>query len=154
MEKKIGFIGLGNMGIPMAKNLIEAGYHLQVYNRTKSKAEELGKSSVTICPSPAAAAEGRSIVITMLAEDEVLTNAVLGYKGFLKDFPKGGLHISMSTIAPETARLLAKKHEEAGSRYLAAPVFGRPEAAAAKNFGYVRQATPKLRLRPNLSSKR
>ena len=134
MEKKIAFIGLGNMGIPMAKNLIEAGYHLQVYNRTKSKAEELGKSSVTICPSPAAAAEGRSIVITMLAEDEVLTNAVLGDEGFLKDFPKGGLHISMSTIAPETARLLAKKHEEAGSRYLAAPVFGRPEAAAAKKL--------------------
>jgi len=125
MEKKIGFIGLGSMGMPMAKNLIDAGYHLQVYNRTKSKADELGKSSVTICAGPAAAAEGVSIVITMLAEDDVLTNAVLDNEGFLKGFPKGSLHISMSTISPDTARMLAKKHEEAGSHYLAAPVFGK-----------------------------
>jgi len=145
MEKKIGFIGLGNMGIPIAKNLIEAGYHLQVHNRTKSKAAELGESSVTVCPSPAAAAEGASIVVTMLAEDEVLTNAVLGDEGFLKGFPKGGLHISMSSISPDTARLLAKKHEEVGSHYLAAPVFGRPEAAAAKKLWICTSGTEKAR---------
>jgi 3-hydroxyisobutyrate dehydrogenase-like beta-hydroxyacid dehydrogenase len=134
MEKKIGFIGLGNMGMPMAKNLIEAGYHLQVYNRTLSKADDLGHKGVTKCKTPADAGKDADIVITMLSEDEILQEAVLGKEGFLKDFAKGGLHISMSTISPDTAKLLAEKHKEAGSHYLAAPVFGRPEAAAAKKL--------------------
>jgi 3-hydroxyisobutyrate dehydrogenase-like beta-hydroxyacid dehydrogenase len=134
MEKKIGFIGLGNMGLPMAKNLIEAGYHLQVYNRTLSKTDELGDKGVTKCKTPAEAGKGVSIVISMLSEDEVLIEAVLGEEGFLKHFTKDGLHISMSTISPDTAKLLSEKHKEAGSQYLAAPVFGRPEAAAAKKL--------------------
>jgi 3-hydroxyisobutyrate dehydrogenase-like beta-hydroxyacid dehydrogenase len=134
MEKKIGFIGLGNMGIHMAKNLISAGYHLQVYNRTLSKADELDKASVTACKTPAEAADGVSVFISMLSEDEVLKEAILGTDGALKKFAKGGLHISMSTISPETAQELSKHHAEAGSTYLAAPVFGRPEAAAAKKL--------------------
>ena len=134
MSKKIGFIGLGNMGINMAKNLISSGYHLQVYNRTISKADELDQSMITKCESPAKAAEGIDIVITMLAEDEVLKEAVLGKKGILKTLSKNGLHISMSTISPETSVELSKKHQEAGSNYIAAPVFGRPEAAASKRL--------------------
>jgi 3-hydroxyisobutyrate dehydrogenase-like beta-hydroxyacid dehydrogenase len=134
METKIGFIGLGNMGIPMAKNLLNAGYHLQVYNRTPEKIDELGEVPVTKCKSPADAADGANIIITMLSEDEVLKDAVLGEDGILKKLPKGALHISMSTISPDTARLLSAKHDDAGSYYLAAPVFGRPEAAAAKKL--------------------
>jgi 3-hydroxyisobutyrate dehydrogenase-like beta-hydroxyacid dehydrogenase len=70
----------------------------------------------------------------MLSEDEVLKETVIGEDGILKKLPAGGLHISMSTISPETAKELAKSHEEAGSSYLTAPVFGRPEAAAAKKL--------------------
>ncbi len=134
MEKKIGFIGLGNMGINMAKNLISEGYHLQVYNRTISKADELAKESITKCKTPAETADGVDIIITMLADDEVLKETVLSEDGILKKLPKNSLHISMSTISPNTSQLLAKHHSDAGSHYLAAPVFGRPEAAAAKKL--------------------
>ena len=134
MEKKIGFIGLGNMGLPIAKNLISAGYQLQVYNRTSAKADELDQSSITLCHTPAEAADGVTIIITMLSEDEILKAAVLGNQGILKTLPKNSLHISMSTIAPDTAQELSKHHDEAGSLYLAAPVFGRPEAAAARKL--------------------
>jgi len=134
MNNKIGFIGLGNMGIPMAKNLLDAGYPLQVYNRTISKADELGTVSFTKCKTPAEAADGVTIIITMLAEDEVLKETILGEDGVLKTLPKDALHISMSTISPDTAQLLSAKHKAAGNCYLAAPVFGRPEAAAAKKL--------------------
>jgi 3-hydroxyisobutyrate dehydrogenase-like beta-hydroxyacid dehydrogenase len=134
MNNKIGFIGLGNMGIHMAKNLISAGYHLQVYNRTISKADELEQSAITKSKTPAEAANGVAIIITMLSEDEILNEAVLGADGILKKLPKNALHISMSTISPDTALVLSKQHQEAGSHYLAAPVFGRPEAAAAKKL--------------------
>ncbi len=134
MKTTIGFIGLGNMGIQMAKNLIASGYHLKVYNRTISKADELDKESVTLCKTPAEAADGVSAVITMLADDEAVKQTVLGEQGILKTLPKHSLHISMSTIAPDTSIVLARHHRDAGSSYLAAPVFGRPEAAAAKKL--------------------
>jgi len=134
MDKKIGFVGLGNMGFNMAKNLISEGYQLQVYNRTISKAGGLEQSSIRKCKTPAEAADGVGVVITMLADDEVVTETVLGADGILKKMSKNALHISMSTISPDTARLLARHHQEAGNRYLAAPVFGRPEAAAAKKL--------------------
>jgi 3-hydroxyisobutyrate dehydrogenase-like beta-hydroxyacid dehydrogenase len=133
MNKKIGFIGLGSMGTPMAKNLLAAGYHLQVYNRTLSKANELGEG-ITKCKTPAEAADGVSAIITMLSEDDVLKETVLGDHGILKKLPEGAVHVSMSTISPDTVQLLSHKHREAGSSYLAAPVFGRPEAAAAKKL--------------------
>jgi 3-hydroxyisobutyrate dehydrogenase-like beta-hydroxyacid dehydrogenase len=133
MNNKIGFIGLGHMGTPMAKNLLAAGYHLQVYNRTLSKTDELGQG-ITKCKTPAEAADGASAVISILSEDEVVREAVLGEDGILKTLPKGALHISMSTISPDTAELLSVKHQQTGSTYLAAPVFGRPEAAAAKKL--------------------
>lgn len=134
MNTKIGFIGLGNMGMPMAMNLQSAGYHLQVYNRSASKADALDQALTTVCKSPGEAAAGVAFVITMLSEDSVLKDAVLGSKGILKNMAPGALHISMSTIDPETAKQLAQHHREAGSRYLASPVFGRPEAAAAKKL--------------------
>ncbi|HEY8784545.1 MAG TPA: NAD(P)-dependent oxidoreductase [Mucilaginibacter sp.] len=134
MKTKIGFIGLGNMGINMAKNLISSGYHLQVYNRTISKADELDQASITKCKTPAEAADSVHAVITMLSEDEVVKETVLGKDGVLQKLPKDSVHISMSTVSPEMAQLLAKHHGDAGTSYLAAPVFGRPEAAAAKKL--------------------
>ena len=134
MKQKIGFIGLGSMGLNMAKNLIEAGYHLQVYNRTSEKADELDRSAITICNSPAEAAQDVAIVITMLSDDEVVSKTVTGEDGILKTLQKGGVHISMSTISPDVSKRLSALHQEAGSSYLTSPVFGRPEAAAARKL--------------------
>jgi len=134
MKNKIGFIGLGNMGMAMAKNLIEAGYHLQVYNRTISKAEELEAASITICKTPAAAADGVPVLISIVSEDDVLMETVNGENGILKTFPAGSVHISMSTIAPDTSEKLYKQHKNSGNNYIASPVFGRPDAAAAKKL--------------------
>jgi len=145
MEKKIGFIGLGNMGMPMAKNLIDAGYHLQVYNRTISKTEELNASSITICKTPAQAADGVKILLTMLSEDEVLKETVSGENGILKTFPAGAVHISTSTIAPDTSEELYKLHKNSGSTYIASPVFGRPDAAAARRLFICISGDPKAK---------
>ena len=134
MENKIGFIGLGNMGLPMAQNLIKAGYHLQVYNRTSAKASALEQAAITVCKTPAEASANVQFVVSMLSEDEILTEAVCGGDGVLKTLAKGAVHISMSTIAPDTSERLAALHEAAGNHYIASPVFGRPEAAAAKKL--------------------
>src|SRR5579862_238211 len=128
---KIGFIGLGNMGLNMAKNLISSGHQLQVYNRSIEKANELEQSSITKCKTPAEAARSVSVVITMWSDDDVVTEAT---KSILETLQKGGLHISMSTISPDVSQKLSDQHKSAGSNYLAAPVFGRPEAAAAKKL--------------------
>ncbi len=135
MEKaKITFIGLGNMGIGMAQNLLNAGYQLNVYNRTKNKSEAL-KGDFQSFEQPDKAAEGQDIIITMLSDDEALFEATNGENGFLSRMKKDAIHISMSTISPDTSRELYKTHKEQGSHYVTAPVFGRPNAAAgAKLF--------------------
>lgn len=122
------------MGLPMAKNLLKAGYPLQVYNRTASKANELDQSSITVCSSPEEAAREVQYVITMLAQDDILEEAVTGEKGLLKSLKKDAVHISMSTISPETSTKLTALHQQTGTHYLTAPVFGRPEAAAAQKL--------------------
>jgi len=134
MEKKLGFIGLGNMGIEMARNLIDAGYHLQVYNRTADKADELKQASIVKCKTPAEAAQGVPVVITMLSDDDIIKEATTGKDGILSTLKKGGIHISMSTLSPGISKYLAEQHKNTGSIYLTSPVFGRPEAAAAKKL--------------------
>jgi 3-hydroxyisobutyrate dehydrogenase-like beta-hydroxyacid dehydrogenase len=134
MENKIGFIGLGNMGLNMAKNLIAAGYHLQIYNRSMEKADGLDQASITKCRTPAEAASGVPVVLTMLPDDDVVKETTTGRDGILQTLQKGGIHISMSTISPDVSEFLSGEHQKAGSSYLAAPVFGRPEAAAARKL--------------------
>lgn len=134
MEKKIGFIGLGNMGIEMARNLIATGYHLQVYNRTAEKADELDQATITKCKTPGEAALGVPVVITMLSDDDTVKEATVGSDGILSTLQKGGIHISMSTLSPAVSKYLADQHKASGSIYLTSPVFGRPEAAAAKKL--------------------
>ncbi len=126
----IGFIGLGNLGFPIATNLLKAGYDIKVYNRTKEKASALialGAKSVT---HPFEVASPGGIVITLVSDDAALREVACDE--FAKALGKGGLHISMSTIGADTSRALALHHKQFGVSYLAAPVFARPEAAAAK----------------------
>lgn len=128
----VGFIGLGAMGLPMASNLLTAGHKLRLYNRTGSKADALIKHGAELMSTSAAAATPGGIVITMLADDAAVEAVVLG--GLAERLGAGGIHISMSTIAPATSRRLAQYHAENGSTYVAAPVFGRPDAAHAKRL--------------------
>ena len=131
MAETIGFIGLGAMGGAMARRLLEAGHPLRVWNRSAAKAEPLlGLGAAAAATSPAEAARG-GLVITMLADDQALEAVTSGDAGILVGLGEGGLHVSMSTVAPATARRLAKAHAERGAAYLGAPVFGRPDAAAA-----------------------
>jgi 3-hydroxyisobutyrate dehydrogenase-like beta-hydroxyacid dehydrogenase len=127
---KIGIIGLGRMGSAIARRLIRAGHDVTVYNRTRSRAEPLAAEGVVIADSPASACAGEAI-ITVLADDDAVEAVVLGDNGVLQGLAKDAVHISMSTITVALSEKLAAAHHAVGQRYLAAPVFGRPDAAAA-----------------------
>jgi len=127
---KVGFIGLGRMGSAMASNLLKAGFELTVHNRTAQKAEPHLAQGAVLAQTPADAARG-DVVITMLADDAVVEAVVFGKDGILAALKPGGIHISMSTISVALAERLARAHADQGQGYLSAPVFGRPDAAAA-----------------------
>jgi 3-hydroxyisobutyrate dehydrogenase-like beta-hydroxyacid dehydrogenase len=129
---KVGFIGLGNMGSAMARNLVSrAGHDLTVYNRTRSRAEAFASLGASIAETPAAAAAGAEALITMLADDATVEAVIFSPGNAIGALPAGAVHISMSTISVELSRRLAASHREKQQHYLAAPVFGRPDAAAA-----------------------
>jgi 3-hydroxyisobutyrate dehydrogenase-like beta-hydroxyacid dehydrogenase len=127
---KIGFIGLGQMGSAMAQNLVMAGHEVTVFNRSAGKRRALVQLGANEAADVASACKGQ-IVITMLADDAAVTQIALGDGGIISSLPKGAIHISMSTISVALSRLLAQAHAQAGQRYVAAPVFGRPDMAAA-----------------------
>jgi len=127
---QVGFIGLGNMGSAIARNLIKAGHAVTVYNRTLAKAEALKGEGAAVARRPAEAARG-AVVITMLADDAAVEAAVFDADGILGALSSGAVHVSMSTISVALSQRLAAAHAKAGQTYVAAPVFGRPEAAAA-----------------------
>ncbi|HYX53584.1 MAG TPA: NAD(P)-dependent oxidoreductase [Candidatus Limnocylindrales bacterium] len=128
---KIAFIGLGSMGAAMARNLLNAGHQLTVYNRTRSRADELLAAGARIADTPAQAAEKAEIAITMLADDHALEDTVFGDNGLMKTLPQGSIHAGMSTVSVAISRRLTEAHTNKGQHYVAAPVFGRPDAAAA-----------------------
>ncbi len=126
---KIGFIGIGQMGAGMAANLIKAGHELAIYNRTAGKTDALARLGARVHTNVAAACAGDA-VFTMLADDAALEAVVFGNGGILASLGKGAVHISSSTISVAMSKRLDEAHQAAGQHYLAAPVFGRPEAAA------------------------
>jgi len=127
---KLGFVGLGHMGSAMAANLLAAGHPLTVHNRTLAKTEPLVAKGAARAETPSAAAGGEAI-ITMLADDAAVEAAVFGKNGILDALRPGAIHISMSTVSVALAARLAEAHAERGQLYVSAPVFGRPDAAAA-----------------------
>jgi 3-hydroxyisobutyrate dehydrogenase-like beta-hydroxyacid dehydrogenase len=129
MKETIGFIGLGGMGLAMATNLLKSGFRLRVYNRTAEKARPLIEQGAILARSPAEAAEPGGVVVTMVSDDRAVEEVTLGTDGLLGRLGNG-VHLSMSTIAPRTARRLAGLHREQAAGYVASPVFGKPEVAA------------------------
>src|SRR5690349_17021129 len=127
----VGFIGLGSMGLPLARHALQAGHTVAVYNRTRARVEALRPLKPTVADTPAAAAQRAEVLITMVADDAALEAVMLGESGAITALPRGAVHVSMSTISPMLSRFLGERHRTAGQSYVAAPVFGRPEAAEA-----------------------
>ncbi|RKH36826.1 NAD(P)-dependent oxidoreductase [Corallococcus sicarius] len=151
---KVGFIGMGNMGAPMAKNLLGAGHDVAVWNRTASKAQPLQAQGARVVKTPGEAARDAEVVVSMLADDSAVEAAVLGPDGIVGALPKGAVHVSSSTISVALSERMTKAHADAGQGYVSAPVFGRPEAAAGKQL-WVVTAGPKAdvdRVRPLLTA--
>ena len=121
--KTIGFIGLGNLGLPIATNLLKAGYDLRVYNRTKEKSSSLAAMGAKAVSQASEAAVPGGIVITLVSDDAALRQ--IATDELAKTLGHGGMHISMSTIAADTSRSLADHHKKFGARrymtYLRAP---------------------------------
>src|SRR4051794_28782977 len=110
---KVGFIGLGRMGSGMAASLLRGGHEVTVYNRTREKAEPLHTKGAIVAERVADACTGDA-VFTMLADDRAVEDVVFGKGGILESLPKGGLHISSSTISVALAQLLAAAHAKEG----------------------------------------
>ena len=130
----IGFVGLGKMGAAMAGNLLRAGNKVTVYNRSAAKTQALEKDGAQVAKTPAEAAAQSQVVFSMLADDPAVAALVLGEDGVASGLEKNSAHISSSTISVSFARRLAEEHARRGQTFLSAPVFGRPDSAAAKKL--------------------
>jgi 3-hydroxyisobutyrate dehydrogenase-like beta-hydroxyacid dehydrogenase len=151
-NETIGFIGLGLMGKPMAENLLAAGYRLRIFNRSSEKAASLAQGGATVVSAPQDTAETGGIVMSCVADDAAL-EAVVGGSGELAErLGQGGVHVSMSTVLPETAARLSRQHTACLGYYVAAPVMGRPDVVkSGKQSYYVAgDASAKARIRPVL----
>jgi 3-hydroxyisobutyrate dehydrogenase-like beta-hydroxyacid dehydrogenase len=129
------------MGSAMAANLVKAGHDVTVFNRSPEKRAALIELGAHEAAGIADACHGEA-VITMLADDTAVSGVVLGKGGIIENLPKGAIHISMSTISVALSKSLAQAHAEAGQRFVAAPVFGRPDAAAAAKLFIVPAGDP------------
>lgn len=124
MSKKVGFIGLGTMGQPMAGRLLEAGFPLTVWNRTKAKTEELAKKGAKVADSPKEVAAQSDIIISMISDGPALKDIAFGDNGVLAGAKPGSIFIDMSTVDPESSAEVAKASEAKGVKMLRAPVSG------------------------------
>jgi 3-hydroxyisobutyrate dehydrogenase-like beta-hydroxyacid dehydrogenase len=129
-EMKVGVIGLGHMGSGIAASLMRAGFDVTVYNRTREKAAPLLAKGAHLAATVRDACGGDA-VITMLADDNAVNEVVSGNDGILASLPKDAIHMSSSTISVALSADLTERHARAGRRFIAAPVFGRPDVAAA-----------------------
>src|SRR5258708_23542144 len=129
--QSIGFIGLGNMGLPIGKSLFASGNKVRVFSRTKAKALPLTEKGAELVDSQEDVIEAGGIVFSILSDDDAVRSVTVQNPEFLGRLGPGGVHVSMSTISPETARYLAKEHAKQGVSYLGSPVSGRPDRAAA-----------------------
>ena len=132
----VGFIGLGRMGVGMAANLLKVGHQVTVYNRTPDKASELLKQGAKAATQVSDACRGEA-VITMLANDEAVESVAFGKNGIVQSLPAGAMHISSSTISVALSEKLMQAHARADQRFVSAPVFGRPNAAAAGQLNII-----------------
>jgi len=127
----IACIGLGRMGAGIAKNIQASGCRLVVYNRTPDKMQPFVQAGAKAACSAREAASSAQFVVTSLMDDQSVLDTLLGEDGLLLGLDRGAIHIGTSTISPSASARIAQLHSQSGSCYLAAPVAGRPDAAAA-----------------------
>ena len=144
-QLKIGFIGLGSLGRPIAQNILEKGHEIFVFNRTRSKSAAFRQQGAVVAESVEFLAKQVDVVFTMVSDDVALRAVVQDENGLLQHLKAGSTHISMSTILPQTAEELALMHGQREQHYLAAPVFGRPETAVARKLNFVISGEEKIR---------
>lgn len=134
---KIGFIGLGNLGIAIAENLLTARQTLYVYNRTAAKAQPLTDKGAVICASVKELAAQCDVVFSIVSDDAALSHITQGADGIAANLKQNGIHISLSTILPATSVALHAQHQQHGNQYLACPVMGRPDVARARKINFL-----------------
>jgi 3-hydroxyisobutyrate dehydrogenase-like beta-hydroxyacid dehydrogenase len=127
---RVGCIGLGPMGVAMARRLLLAGHDLTVWNRTAEKGDDLVGEGARRAPSPEDAAAHAEVVVTSVADDAALESVTLGQHGLADALSRGCVHVSTSTVSPALVQRLAVAHAERGQGFVSAPVLGRPPAAA------------------------
>lgn len=151
---EIAFLGLGAMGGAMARNLIKHGHKVIVWNRSSEPARAIAAEGAEIANTPAEAASRAEVAITMLADDQAVEAVALGDNSIAKGLAKGAAHVSMSTISVALSERLAFAHTERCQRFVAAPVFGRPEAAAAAKLFIAAAGAPDVieKIRPALDA--
>lgn len=149
---RIGFLGTGNMGAPMAQRLILAGHELSVWNRTEGRTKSLIREGAIAAATPAEAELGADAVITMLFDDAAQNEVLFGSNGLLEALSPGALHICCSTISVALSERLTAEHTQRGIDFVAAPVFGRPNVAEAGKLWIVAAGSPSAieRARPVL----
>ncbi len=141
MRLKIGFVGLGSMGQPMAARLLAAGHELKVWNRSVEKASDLIRQGATAAATPAQAAEGVDLVFTMVADDKAAEAVTLGPDGIADGLAAGAIHVSSSTLSVALAQRLEAEHQKREQVFVSATVLGRPPAIALGHL-YVIAAGP------------
>jgi len=129
--QKVGFIGLGRVGAPLARNVLKAGFDLKVYNRSTDKMKPLLDEGASGASSPKEASMDVDLVFSCLMDDQSMFDFLLGDEGILAGLKPGGIHVGLATISPGCAARLAELHKEHGSIYIACPVVGRPDSAVA-----------------------
>jgi 3-hydroxyisobutyrate dehydrogenase-like beta-hydroxyacid dehydrogenase len=117
-QMSVGFIGLGNMGQGIASNLLKAGFTLRIYNRTKEKAKRLVEQGAILVHQPSDVIESGGVVFTMLSDDSVIREVAQGDEQFVEKLRPNGIHVSMSTISPDTSRRFSEHHSQRGVHYL------------------------------------
>ncbi len=134
---QIGFIGLGNLGTPIAENLLEHQNGMYVYNRTLEKTKPLVDKGAKVCTSVKELAAMCDVVFTIISNDAARKEVTEGEEGIAKNLKPDGIHISMSTILPATSEELFQLHQQNKNHYIACPVAGRPEAARDKKLNFM-----------------
>lgn len=139
---RIGFIGLGKMGRPMARRLLEADHRVVLFNRTRRPALEMRDAGACVASTPAVAADGSDVVVTMVSDDTAVEEVVGGEGGVAAGLREGGIHCCMSTVSVDLSRRLAELHGDRDQPYVAAPVFGRPREAERGDLWVVAGGDP------------
>jgi 3-hydroxyisobutyrate dehydrogenase-like beta-hydroxyacid dehydrogenase len=134
-KQSVGWVGLGKMGLPMARNIIKAGYPLTVYNRTGAKTKELVEQGAQVADSPRSLAAHVDVMISMISDDRAMEAISIGPGGVFEGAKQGTVFIEMSTVSPEASKRVAQAAEKKEIRYLRAPVMGSIPRAESRTLG-------------------